>query len=155
MKILENGIYFKQEDQKEVGYYTRDSEGKLVHHAYKKPSYWQRMKFLATYGYEMNLETIQTSYFYFCPDSEVYFGTQMGDAVSTARKLRKGNTLLGLIPEKYFLIDNNTIKIETEEVVHYLKLSENGLYLKASGEIKGEKRKLKTEKYSFLDWGSI
>ena len=153
MKIRNNGIYFKQIDQKDDGYYTEDEHGILVHHEYKKPTFWERAKFFATYGRELNLETNVTSYLYFRPDiNKVYIGSMVGDAISNAKYL---NSKRNFGSSHNYLLEGDHLKFETPVVLFNLEFSPDGLHIKASAKTKSNNKTQPLEVYSYLDWDKI
>lgn len=152
MKIYNNGIYFKQTDRKEVGYYIKDSQGALIHQEYEKPTLWQRAKYFARYGYELSLETRLTSYLYFFPkDNMLSMESIVGDAVSTAKYLRKSRNFHSW--HKYVL-EGNTIYFDTSNVKCQLDFQDDGLKCKLHITRKFDNVSF-TETYTFLDWNNI
>ncbi len=152
MKILNNGIYFKQTDQKEDGYYTQDNKGNLIHHKYEKPTFWQRTKYYAKYGYEMNLETRATSYLYFSPyDNELSMESIVGDAVTTAKYLKEKRHFGSW--HKYIL-KGNTLYFETSYALFQIDFQDDGLKFKMRATRKNDNKSF-TEIYTFLDWDFI
>ena len=84
---LTNGIYFKQTDSKEDGYYTKNEKGELIKHKYEKPSFLQKSKFFVKNGYHLNTETRGTTFYYFNDYyklESVFNGFYVGDAISTS-----------------------------------------------------------------------
>ncbi|WP_163323571.1 hypothetical protein [Draconibacterium mangrovi] len=153
MKILNDGIYFKQNDLKEVGYYTTDDDGDLIHHEYKKPTLWQRKMYYVRHGCEMNLNTKSTSYFYFRPEqNKVHSQLVTGDAVSTAKSLKK-NGVVG--QSSIYSTHENTVNFEKNGILYYLTFSEDGLSVKVEASSKADNKHFKTETYSYLDWYNI
>lgn len=154
MKILTNGIYFNQTDQKETGYYTENPAGKLIHHKYEKPTFWQRTKYFAKYGYEMNLDTKVTSFFYFFPNDNILkFGSMVGDAISVAKDLKK--SMVSFKSYEYTLFDN-TLLFEKPQTKYILKFQNE--YTQFFLDVKSEnlernlERNFKDSVYNFLEW---
>ncbi len=153
MILRNNGIYFKQTDSKEEGYFTEGTEGNLIHHKYKKPTFWERTKYFAKYGYEMNLETNSTSYLYFPPGiNEVYVGTVVGDAITVAKYFRNNRNFN--TPYNY-LIDAEVLKFETTVMLFILEFSQDGFYAKAYLKPKNPNNNLPPQIFTFLDWDKI
>lgn len=153
MKILNDGIYFKQSDHKKDGYYTTDDNGDLIHLDYKKPTFWQRTKYYAKNGYEMNLETRRTSYFYFLPNyNQVYMESRDGDAVSTALYVKKNRNYRS--SHKY-KIEDNTIIFETEAAFYRLVFSDDSMYIKEYVQRKSDKTYIEPTTYTYLNWYNI
>jgi hypothetical protein len=148
-----NGIYFRQVDVKEVGYYIEDKDGDLIHQKYKKPTFWERTKYFAKYGYEMNLETIETSFFLFRPDrNELHFETRMGDAISTAKWLKnRGNVKKPYV----FLLDADRLTFETKDVMFELRFSSDKMYLFVQAKFKKNEKLIPSETFTFLDWNRL
>ena len=152
-RILENGIYFRQYDEKVEGYYITNENGDSVHREYKEPTTFEKMKFKMKYGYSMNTSTIFTSYFYFNPDfNEVHLSSMKGDAI----------TIGGYCKYRKYLDEPKSYSIEGQKVV--IVLDRVKLELTFSEDFKSMKIdsiNLKTNKitfagnYFFLDFGII
>ena len=151
--ILENGIYFRQFDEKVEGYYITNENGDLVHQEYKEPTTLQKMKFKLKYGYSMDTSTIFTSYFYFNPDSnEVYLSTMKGDAITIAGYC-KSRKHLGVY-EKY-LIEGKNVIIELDKVKLIISFSDDFKSINIKSLDFKTKKITKAGTYFFLDFGII
>ncbi len=147
---------------KEDGYYTKDSDGSLIHHKYKKPAIWERAISYAKYLRDKNLETITTEYFFFeffrdhmkRDHERVYMVTVWGDAVTAAKNLKKDWGRTGSKGYDYLVKDNN-IYIETTEVYLHLEFQNDGLSFELNGRDKSDNEHTGSETYTFLNWDNL
>jgi len=153
LKILTNGIYFHQTDIKEIGYYTSDKNGNLIHHEYKKPTIWERSKYYLKYGYEYNDETLQTSYFIFSKDlKSVHHNLMIGDAVSVARDARLGKYLR----KGYdFLENDNIISFIIDDINLNINISLDGREMDVFRVNIKNHKEFPVERFTFLDWNNL
>lgn len=137
----------------EDGYYSEDKDGNLIHHEYKKPTFWQRAKHFATYGHEMNLETNVTSYICFPPTlGKVFFESMVGDAVSIAKAL---NTKRSFGTGYDYSLHGDEVEFETPNTFFTLEFSPDGGYATVSGKRKANNQRISPEQYTYLDWDML
>lgn len=152
MNIKSQGIYFHQSDLKETGYYIEDINGNLVHHKYKKPSFLQRAKYYATYGYELNMNTLSTSYIYFSPwDERLVFGFMRGDAISVSKDLKKS---INFSKCHIYKNESNLLYFENDRTRFIIDFFNDGSGLKLTTVDKNT-HKTNLETYLYLDWDKL
>ena len=152
MNIKKNGIYFRRYDEKETGYYTSSPDGGSIHHKYEKPSFLERMKYLAKYGHEES--TIYTSYYLFNSFSmEIMMGSVNTDAVSLARTYRKLNPFPSRKHD--YTINGNRITFYMKDEPYILDIFDDGDYVKQLGFLNKIETNKEPEVYQFLNWDNL
>jgi len=149
-EILTEGIYFVQGDFKTDGYYTSEHEGgELVWHAYQPPTAWQKMKHYAKYGRPFDNETITTDFYrFFSSTGQVQHGVWMGDAISVAKRLKKGEYSKSFPYTKV----GASIKADIENLNPKFKIIDKGQQLIMESTDNIAQVKFKSEVYTFINW---
>ncbi len=152
-RILQNGIYFRQFDEKVEGYDITNDSGDLIHQEYIEPTTLQKMKFKMKYGYSMDTTTIFTSYFYFDSDfNDVYFSTMKGDAITIAGYC-KNRKHLGV--SKSYLIEGQKATVELDKMRLIISFSDDFKSIIVDNFNFKTKKTIKDGKYYYLDFGII
>ena len=153
-KILHNGIYFNQSDMKVDGYYTTNDLGISEKHKYVKPSIWEKVKHQLKYGYELNTETITTSFFHFSDHltDRVYFASIMGDAISTAKSFRKSEFSVQTF---HYCINDKKMIVDLENCLFDMIFSENGRTIETIARDKISDKFISRDTFTFLEWDNI
>jgi hypothetical protein len=154
MKIRESGIYFRQVDIREEKYILKHKEGVFTKRMHEEQSTWEKLKYFATYGYQLKEKYTCTIYFQFLHIQDqlrVRYNTLYLDAVSAAKEL-KDDWLLGKWAELKFIVHNmNPVVLCLDEEDVTLEFSTDGRTLTTFGKIDVfDKRK-----FIFLDWSSL
>lgn len=146
-----NGIYIHTSDMKKDGYQVRDANGNLITKEYEAPSTWEKWKFKLKYGYEMNTQTIITSYYCFSkyePD-HVFHGAILGDGIAVARMMKKSLDYNG---KQEINFEYGKFYWEKNNILTELNSVDGG---KALLEERSDTRDLNTiskKMYAFVDW---
>jgi len=153
-KLRTTGIYFKQNNIQDTGLYDYDNYGSLVHKPYKKPTFWERAKYFAKYGEEMNLDTNVTSIIYVDPfeNNKLWKSIYVGDAITLAKSFKK-DPYRGI--ECEFIWHKELLfTFQTETTQFTIEVQDDGHYLNVNV-LNKESKAEKMEIYTFLDWKKI
>jgi hypothetical protein len=153
-KILYDGIYFLQGDEKVDGYYTSNEKGEVVKHKYKEPTIWERLKYYLKYWYPMDTETKTTDYFCFDKTypTEVFSKTNRGDAISTAREVKLH---LYSAPKYSYQISGNKLIVDKGLYIAEIEIMNDGKKLNVHQRKKNSNKFEFLDTYTFLDWRSL
>jgi hypothetical protein len=152
--IQTNGLYFKQSDMKEGGYYTSGENGKLIHHEYEEPTLWQKIKHYLYYGYAKNTETRSTNFLYFNEYSrnKICFDSENGDVVSVIKSIRKPNSNISSYNYKR---EGDKIIVDIGTRLLEIRVNKNGDKISCDCFMKETKEFQHTTTFTYLNWEGL
>ncbi|MDP3556112.1 MAG: hypothetical protein Q8T03_01990 [Bacteroidota bacterium] len=151
-QILKNGIYFKQIDMRQDGYYTNEENGELKKNEYKVTTK-EKIKYL--FFDKKPIDPIYTDFISFREfDNKlhVYSHSIMGDAITVAKQIK---TMLNPTHMCDFAIKGDTVELYFGDKVRELTFDNTGNIILATIKRKDTKELILKESFSFLPWTNI
>lgn len=155
MSPFTNGIYFKQHDIREEGYYVKNEDGELVHMDYEKPTLWNHFTHFLKFGYPVRTTFISVDFLHFCKfdsSKKIYIGYSDGDAVTVAKKTRKSYHKL---EQGELILVDECYKIEREKTYSFMYFEDNSKKIVRRRYWKDTEIFLDRTVYTFLDWNNL
>lgn len=151
-KIKTEGIYFRQSDLREDGYYTEDKDGNLIKHKFEV-TLKDKMNFLLFN--KIPTDPISTSFISFrFYDGKLVIasGGSRGDAVSVA-KLAKYS--FNREKRATYKIMESSIIVDHGDFIEELEFNNEGVNTSCKLTIKASNKTITKKTYSYISWYQI